>query len=117
MKIYTLQEVTYFYSPVVNKFFPKDSSNTVEAFKNKEDANKKVNELNIKKMKDICKRNILSKYIPDSENLTKTQQEFIASNSVIFEENFIARMSKIQIQDFMKVFNLEFYKANEIELK
>lgn len=117
MKIYTIQEITHFYSPVVNKYFPRDTSSTITAFKNKQEASKFVKDLNFKKFKDICKQNQLVKYIPDAENLTKIQQDFVVNNSVIFEENYILKMKPSQIEEFMRVFNLNFYATNEIELQ
>lgn len=117
MKIYELQEVEYFFSPVMNKFFPKDSSKTIVAFKTKKAAMESVREMNVKRLKEICKEDKVCKYIPDLENLTKFQQEYVKSNAIVLDDDFISRMKNKMLENFMIAFNLNFYAINEVELK
>lgn len=116
MRIYEVQELSYFYSAVMSKFFPKNSTASIVAFKKKEDANKRVKKLNIEKFKNICEENNLIKYIPDKENLTTTQIKFIKDNNFIMEDNFLLKQKTNKIEEFMSVFNLNFYCVNDIEL-
>lgn len=117
MKAYTIQKINYFFSPVVNRYFPKDSSTTLEGFKNKQKALEKAQELNIETFKSICKENKICKYIPDFDNLTNFQKEFIKDNNLIIEDKFLSKLNKNIIINFINTFNINFYSINEIEIQ
>jgi len=109
MNIYLVSEISYFYSPVLDKKFKKDSLIPIKSFKSLNDANKFAKEMSIKKFKTLNQDNSLKKYFPDE--LSGEKLDFMNKNKI---KNL--NIPESLIIDFISAFEIDFYSISEIEL-
>lgn len=109
MMIYLVSEIEYFYSPAIDRRIKGTTTVPLEAFDNKQDAVLFCGSSSIKKINNLINSGKIKQFIPSF--LTEEKENFLKKHNI---KDF--KVKSELIEEFMKVFEFNFYVVNEVKL-